>query len=372
MKKKLNILIIPDSFKGSISASDIAKIICTKLEESNLLLSITSLPLADGGEGSLEALQQSKNFRSVKLSVSNPLFDKIEAEYLFDKKNNTAYIELAKASGLQLVKGNPDIMNSNTFGTGQLIGHAIENGGKKIFLFIGGSATNDAGIGIMEALGYRFYNNKGDVLKPIPLNLEKIFRIDGSESILKTNDVEILVASDVTNPFYGANGAAFVYAPQKGAKPSEVKQLDAGLRHFARLVFDRYNIDLQTIEGAGAAGGVGGGLFAFAEAKMASGAELIFNMLNVEDKIKAADIIISGEGKIDNQSMNNKLLCSISKLTQKHKKQLWAVCGYFDGDKKLKENLALTKVFALQKQTKRFRKPYLMLKTDFQWWPMIL
>jgi glycerate kinase len=179
--------------------------------------------------------------------------------------------------------------------------------------------------------------------------LKKIFRIDGSESILKTNDVEILVASDVTNPFYGANGAAFVYAPQKGAKPSEVKQLDAGLRHFARLVFDRYNIDLQTIEGAGAAGGVGGGLFAFAEAKMASGAELIFNMLNVEDKIKAADIIISGEGKIDNQSMNNKLLCSISKLTQKHKKQLWAVCGYFDGDKKLKENLALTKVFRLAK-----------------------
>ncbi len=349
MKKEQNILIIPDSFKGSISAVEIAKIISTKLNKCNLSLSINALPLADGGEGSLEAIQHNKSFRLVKCVVLDPLFNKIETEYLFDTENNTAYIELAKASGLHLVKGKPDIMNSSTFGAGQLIRHAVENGIKKNVLFIGGSATNDAGLGILEALGYCFYNDKEDILKPIPLNLENIYRIDDTESILKTNDIELIIAADVNNSFYGPQGAAYVYAPQKGAEPVNVKQLDAGLRHFAKLVLKNYDIDLQSITGAGAAGGVGGGLYALTKAKMVSGADLIFQLLNIEEKIKEADIIISGEGKIDNQSLNNKLLYGISILAKKYKKQLWAICGYFDGDEKLKQVLALTNVFSLAK-----------------------
>ncbi len=346
---KQNILIIPDSFKGSLSAFEIAEIVSIKLKESNLPLAITSLPLADGGEGSLGAIQQSKNLLSTKLEISDPLYNKIEADYLFDKESNTAYIELAKASGLHFVKDLPDVMNSSTFGTGQLIRHAIEKGIKKIVLFIGGSATNDAGLGILEALGYCFYDDRNDILAPIPLNFESISRIDDSKSILKKNEVEIVIAADVSNPFYGPQGAAYVYAPQKGAKPADVKQLDAGLQHLADLIFGIYNIDLQKIKGAGAAGGVGGGLYALAKAKIVSGAELIFNLLNIEKKIREADIIISGEGKIDHQSLNNKLLYNISKLVQKHQKQLWAICGYFDGDDKLKNDLALTKVFSLAK-----------------------
>ena len=308
MKKDLKILIAPDSFKGSLSATKIANFLCSELINSSLYLKVEQLPLADGGEGSLEAIQQCLQLESIKLNAFNPLFKEIETEYLLDKRNSTAYIELAKTSGYHLIEDEPGIMKASTFGTGKLIKHAIENGAEKIILFIGGSATNDGGLGILEALGYTFFNSKGEKVKPLPINMVDIKKVDNSGSILNKKKIEIRIAADVTNPFYGPDGAAYVYAPQKGAKPMDVKLLDAGLQHLAKLIYDNSTIDIQNVAGAGAAGGVGGGLYAFAGAEIVSGAEFIFDLLNIEEKIKATDIIISGEGKIDKQSMNNKLL----------------------------------------------------------------
>jgi len=349
MKRNLKILIAPDSFKGSISAIKVTEIIERELTKSKLQLSIKQFPLADGGEGSLEAIQLNTSFQSIQCKVFDPLFKEIEANYFFDKENETSYIELAKASGFYYIKDKPDIMHSSTFGTGQLIKHSIGKGAKKVVLFIGGSATNDAGLGILEALGFEFLDLNEKKIKPLPINIPDIKKVDSSNSILLNKNIEIILAADVTNSFYGPSGAAYVYSPQKGASHEEVRQLDAGLQHLAKLISETNDFDIQEVEGAGAAGGVGGGLHAFTEAKIVSGAKLIFDILRLEEKIKEADIIISGEGKIDRQSLNSKLLLNISKLVKKHKKELWAICGCFAGDNKLKEDLYINRLFSLAK-----------------------
>lgn len=347
MSNSFKILIAPDSFKGSLSASRIASIIANELSKCDLPLEITKIPLADGGEGSLESILNNCTFSQIKLQVYNPSFEQVDAMYLYDNEYDTAYIELAQASGIQWTDADYQIMKGTTFGTGELITHAIKKGAKKIVLFVGGSATNDAGLGILEALGFRFFDSNGQKVSPLPSNMININAFDNNYSVLKNKEIEIVIAADVDNPFYGKKGAAFVYSPQKGAGLEQVKLLDLGLRHIAKLIFDNYNIDIQQIKGAGAAGGVGGGLYAFAGAKIVSGSRLIFDLLDIESKIKKADIIISGEGKIDAQTLNNKLLYNISNLTKKYNKKLWTVCGFFEGDERIKKELNIDKIFSL-------------------------
>jgi len=240
----MNLLIAPDSFKGTLSASQIIDIITNKLRKLKIPAKLIKNPLADGGEGSLEVIDQSSDFENIKIKVFNPFFKKINAYYLYNKENRTAYIEMAKASGLILIN-KPDVMNATTFGTGQLIKHAIENGAEKIILFIGGSATNDAGIGIANALGIKFFNKSGKELKPIGKNLTDIHIIDDSKSIVKKYKTEILIAADVNNPFYGKNGASYIYAKQKGANPKEIIHLDKGLQNIAAIFNKQYYINVQ-------------------------------------------------------------------------------------------------------------------------------
>ncbi|MDF1549398.1 MAG: glycerate kinase [Bacteroidales bacterium] len=347
MSNSFKILIAPDSFKGSLSASKIASIIANELSKSDLPLEITKIPLADGGEGSIESIMNTCTFSQIKFQVFNPCFDQVDAIYLYDNEHDTAYIELAQASGIQWISPDYQIMKGSTFGTGELIKHAIQNGAKQVVLFIGGSATNDAGLGILEALGFRFFDSNGQKIAPLPCNMGNVSAIDDIYSVLTNRNTEITIAVDVDNPFYGESGAACVYAPQKGASPEQVVLLDQGLRQIARLIYDTYSIDIQQIKGSGAAGGVGGGLYAFAGAKIVSGSRLIFDLLDIESKIKKADIIISGEGKIDAQTLNNKLLYNISNLTKKYNKKLWAVCGFFEGDERIKKELNIDKIFSL-------------------------
>ncbi|RLD71853.1 MAG: glycerate kinase, partial [Bacteroidetes bacterium] len=271
--------------------------------------------------------------------------------YLYDKRTKTAYVEMAKASGLMLIS-KLDVMNTSSFGTGQLIKHAIENGAKKIALFIGGSATNDAGVGIANALGLYFKDKNGEELKPIGKNLLNIHSIDDSESIIKEQAVEILIAADVNNLFYGNNGAAYVYAPQKGASLREVIHLDKGLQNISAIFKAQYNIDVQNIKGSGAAGGIGGGMIALFNAKLISGSELIFELTDIEQKIKSVDLIITGEGKIDEQTLNDKLIFKLSKLAHNYNKMVWAVCGYYKGGDRLKKLLGIEKIFSLAKSKK--------------------
>lgn len=341
----MHILIAPDSFKGSLSADKIIDILSSKLEITS---TIEKVPLADGGEGTLEVIAASKNFERKNLQVFNPLFIQINTYYFYDKITKTAYIEMAKASGLLLVN-EFDILNSSSFGTGQLIKHAIENGCEKIVLFIGGSATNDAAIGIASALGLFFKDRLGENLKPIGKNLPNIYFIDDSKSVLKEYDVEILIAADVNNPFYGQNGAAHIYAAQKGASSKELIYLDKGLQNMATIFKKQFNVDVQKIKGSGAAGGVGGGMLAMFGAKLISGSKLIFELTSIEKKIKLADLIITGEGKIDKQTLNDKLIFKLTKLASLHHKKVWTVCGYFDGNDELKKLLGIEKVFSLAK-----------------------
>ena len=347
MNEELKILIAPDSFKGSLSATKITDILYKKLSISDLPLKLILLPLADGGEGSLEAIMHSRKFQVVKIKVLNPQFKEIDAIYLVDKHNNTAYIELAQASGLGLINGKNDIMHVSTYGTGQMIKHAIENVNSKIILFLGGSATCDAGLGIADALGMKFYNLEHQKIDPLPEIMYEISDFDSTASILNAKNVEILMAVDVNNPFFGENGASYVYSPQKGANQEQVKLLDGGLRNLAQIIKNKTAIDLQNVPGSGAAGATAGSLHAFFNAKIIKGTEFIFNLIGLEEKIRQADLVISGEGKIDSQSMNNKLLYGISRLTAKYNKKLWGICGYFDGDDGLKKNLFLDKVFNL-------------------------
>jgi glycerate 2-kinase len=347
MKDEFKILIAPDSFKGSLSASKIADILFKRLSVSDLPLILIRLPLADGGEGSLEAIMDSQEFKEIKIKVLNPQLKKINAIYLVDKHNNTAYIELAQASGLGLINGKNNIMHASTYGTGQMIKHAIENGNSKIVLFLGGSATCDAGLGIADALGMKFYNLERRKIVPSPEKMYEISDFDSTASILNAKKVEILMAVDVNNPFFGENGASYVYSPQKGANKEQVKLLDGGLQNLAQIIKNKTAIDLQNVPGSGAAGGTAGGMLAFFDAKIIKGTEFIFNLIGLEEKIRQADLVISGEGKIDSQSMNNKLLYGISRLTAKYNKKLWGICGYFDGDDKLKKNLYLDRIFKL-------------------------
>ncbi len=344
--KLIKILIATDSFKSSLSSGVISNQLSNTLINSELPLQILHNKLADGGEGSLSAISDDNVYQKIILDVYNPLFEKITAYYLYDNESKTAFIELAQASGIQSVKGEPDIMQSSSYGTGSLMKYAIEQGAKHIILFVGGSATNDAGLGILSALGFKFTDINGQFIDPLPKNIEQIHKIDDSNSLLHHNNTKITIAADVTNTFYGINGAAYSYAAQKGASEQEIAQLDRSFMHLSEVFCTCYNVDIQTIVGSGASGGVAGGLYAATGAKIVSGADYIFQILNIEDKIKNVDIVISGEGKIDTQSVNNKLLFALSKLVRKHNKKLWAICGYFDGDDKLLQQLNIDKLFS--------------------------
>ncbi len=347
MQKKISkILIATDSFKSSLSSEVINEKLKTALLNSKLPLQITHNKLADGGEGSLSSISDSVDCEKVKLDVFNPLFKTINVYYLYDNSTKTAFIELAQASGISSVKAKPDIMQSSSYGTGSLMKHAIEQGAKHIVLFVGGSATNDAGLGILSALGFKFADKNGQYINPLPKNILQIHKIDDSHSLLKNTNVEITIAADVTNPFYGINGAAYSYAAQKGASKQEIDYLDKSFIYLSKLFYEYYSVDIQSVVGSGASGGVAGGLCAVIGANIVSGANYIFQILNIENNIKNADIVISGEGKIDAQSINNKLLFALSKLVQKHNKQLWAICGYFDGDDELLKQLNINKLFS--------------------------
>lgn len=318
-------LIIPDKFKGSLSANKVCDAIEKGARNIDPSILTTKISLADGGEGSLSALEKTIMFDRIYLEVNDPLFRKIKIFYGLFK--NTAYIEMAYASGLQLLKKdeqNP--MQTTSYGTGEVILDAINKGAKKIFLFIGGSSTNDAAIGLAAALGYKFYDEQNNELKTIGKNLTRVKFIDKTEVIDLTN-IQIEVLSDVNNPLAGKNGAAFVYAEQKGANEKDIVELDNGLKNIAEVINSTFNIDISNIPGSGAAGGIGGGAVAFLNAKIKSGTKAILEMLDIENIIKQNDIIISGEGKLDKQTLEGKLVKGIMDICNKYNKPLGIICG---------------------------------------------
>jgi len=327
-KKGLKIVIAPDKFKGSLTGVAF----CNAVEEGVLKVSpeteIIKLPLADGGDGTIEILGYHLGGKRISVKVNDPLFRPIEASYLFMESINTAFIEMAEASGMKLLRlEEQNCFETTSFGTGEIIVDAIKKGAKIIILGIGGSATNDCGIGMASALGYKFIDNENLEIKPIGKNLSKIIRIDSSRVNPSLSDVKFKVAYDVTNPLYGVDGAAFIYAPQKGALKSEVILLNEGLEHVANIFLKQFNIDVQSIEGTGAAGGMGAGTLVFLSASLLSGINLVKELINFDKKIKEADWVITGEGKLDVQTLSGKTIQGVITSAKYYNIPVAAFCG---------------------------------------------
>ena len=324
----MKFVIAPDKYKGSLTAFEF----CNAVEEGlNMALEkaeIKKMPLADGGDGTIDVVKHYLKGDIIKVKVNDPLFRTIEAQYLFSRETRISYIEMAEASGLKLLKeGEKNCMLTTTLGTGELIANALQKGAKEIILGIGGSATNDAGIGMASALGFRFLDANNATLEPKGENLIHIKTIDASGVNPLLKNVVVKVACDVTNPLYGKNGAVYIYASQKGASNEDIEALDNGLRNYSKIVQRQFGIDTQQIEGAGAAGGMGAGSMVFLNAQLTSGIELIKELADFDTNIKGTDWVITGEGKLDDQTLSGKTISGVIKSAKTQNVPVAALCG---------------------------------------------
>ncbi len=342
----LKYLVAPDKYKGSFDASVASEIIKEAIIEVDKSAEVFQLPLADGGEGTLTALSKIFGAKIEEVEVNDPLFRKIKSRIGFFE--DKAIIEMAECSGLLLLKDeerNP--LYTTTYGVGELIKYAISKKVKEIIIGIGGSATNDAGVGMLNSLGMKFLDENGNELKPIGQNLVKIKKIDDSEFLKDVLKIKFTVLCDVTNPLYGENGAAYVFAPQKGADENAVKLLDMGLRNFANVAKEYLGKDLSLSSGAGAAGGLGFALLAFLNAQYVSGIDYILSASNAEEHVKWADIIITGEGRFDRQSLSGKSTIGIARLGAKFGKMVIVISGSIDCPFEEYSKEGITSIFSI-------------------------
>lgn len=347
----MKILIAPDKFKGSLDARQVCEAIRQALVKSDATLSIQTLPMADGGEGTAQLLTEHTRGKWITCEVRDPFFRKTQAGYGISGDGQTAFIEMAAASGLQVLtpwETNP--MKTSTVGTGDLIADALKHQVKKIVLAIGGSATNDAGLGMATALGYKFYDNQNQELTPIGENLIYLHRVDASQVNPQLRLTEIVVLCDVSNPLHGDNGAAFVFAPQKGASEQDVIQLDKGLQHFADIVHTQLNRSTE-FAGAGAAGGLGAGAKVFLNATLQRGIDYVMEALHVETAIHNADLIITGEGKMDAQTLSGKVVAGMVASAVRYKKPVFAIVGKNELSEAQWKQVGISQVISLVDET---------------------
>lgn len=324
----MNILIAPDAFKDCLSARKVAVSLRQGIEKIMPGTKFQIAPMADGGEGTVESVIDATGGQWIEWVVKDPLMREISSFYGISGDGGTAVIEMAAASGIELLKAeekNPWI--TSTYGTGQLIRDALDKGCNKILLGIGGSATNDGGAGMAEALGVVFSGKSGILTRPgggALGEVEKIY-MEGLDPRIMTT--EILVACDVSNPLTGTSGASTIYGPQKGADPEMVGKLDRNLEHFAGIIREQLGKEISDVPGAGAAGGLGAGLMAFLDARLMKGFEMIAEAVHLEEKIISADLVITGEGKMDGQTQFGKTPFGVAQLAQKHGKPVIGVAG---------------------------------------------
>ena len=350
----MKIIIAPQSFKGSLTAKEATQIItdCAKniFPESELI----GIPIADGGDGTLETIIDATNGKLMNSQVKGPNNSVVQASWgLFNSENNEkiGIIEMARASGLAMIDPkNLDPFNSTSFGTGELILDALKNGAKKIILGIGGSATNDCGIGVAKAVGIKFLDSKNNEVGNNVSNFINIKKINLDKFNSHLNDIKFEVACDVTNILCGKEGASYIYGPQNGASAQDIKILDKNLLHIGNLIEKDLGVNVLNIKGGGAAGGLGAGMVAFFGAKLRPGVDIIFDTLGVEEKIKDADLIITGEGQFDISSTYNKAPTAIAKLGKKYNIPTIGISGSFgEGFDKLDEFGILAKTTLINK-----------------------
>ena len=344
----MKVLVAIDSFKGCISSTEGSKAIASGIKNVFPYTEIVTLPLADGGEGTVEALVHAVGGELIETKVIGPLNTEKMAHYGIIKNGETAVIEVAEACGLDLVPPNQrNPLLTTTFGVGQLILDAIERGCREFVIGLGGSATNDGGVGMLQALGFQFLDEYGKEVGRGGGMLKDIRSVDISQAILELKDCRFRVACDVNNVLHGPTGASHVFGPQKGATPEMVASLDAGLKHFGDMVWNQLNIDLQNLPGAGAAGGLGGAFAGFLQAGLESGIELILNLTAMEEKMQGADFVVTGEGKLDNQTAMGKAPLGVARLAAKQGIPVIALAGSVPVDASSLNDLGITSCFSI-------------------------
>lgn len=325
------IVVASDSFKGSLTSPQVAEAVEMGILDVFPSCEVVRLNVADGGEGTMDALAEALGGRKVTVQVHDPLGRSVMAGYAILEDGLTAVVEMSAASGLTLLE--PDERNpleTSTSGTGELVADALRRGCRKLLMGIGGSATNDAGMGMLSALGVRFLDAGGNVLEGVGRNMAEVEDIDVTGLLPEVFESEFIVACDVDSPFCGPLGAAYVFAPQKGADAQMVMSLDRGMSHLAEVMFRTTGRDMVQVPGAGAAGGLGGAFLAFLDARLERGADMVLDALCFEDIIEGADLVITGEGRIDGQTMTGKTPYAVLKRASACGVPVIAVAGSAD------------------------------------------
>jgi len=332
----MKIVVAPDSFKGSLTAIEVSDAIEKGIREVFPEAEIIKIPMADGGDGTVQCLVNATGGKILEEKVIGPLGNEVWAFYGILGDRKTAIVEMAAASGLTLVpEGKRNPLITTTYGTGQLIKAALNQGCRKMIIGIGGSATNDGGAGMVQALGTKLLDKDGEEIGFGGGELKKIVKIDISCMDKRLSDIKVLAASDVNNPLCGPQGASRIYGPQKGATPEIIEELDESLAYFAELIKRDLHKDIKDIPGAGAAGGLGASLIAFLNAEFRPGIEIMIEAVKLEQAIKDADLVITGEGKIDSQTIYGKAPIGVAKIAKKHNIPVVAVAAIIEEDSRI-------------------------------------
>ena len=351
----MKFVLIPDSFKGTLSSVQICKITAEKIREHFPDSEITEIPVADGGEGSVDAFLSALGGEKVNVKVKNPYFEDMDSYFGLLDEGKTAVVEMASCAGLPLVEKRKNPKLTTTYGVGQLMVEAAKRGVKKIIVGLGGSATNDGGCGAAAAAGVKFYNKEGKEFIPTGGTVIDIERIDLSGMNEDFKNIEMIAMCDIDNPMYGPCGASYVFAPQKGADAECVEDLDEGMKNLSRFITRTIGKDIVEMPGTGAAGAMGAGMVAFFNAKLQMGIQTVLDTVKFDEKIADADYIFTGEGKLDSQSLRGKVVMGIAKRAQQQEKKVIAVVGGAD-DKNIEEayQMGVTAVFPINRLPQDF------------------
>jgi len=344
----MKIVIAPDSYKESLSALDVANAIEDGFREVFPKAEYVKIPVADGGEGTVEAMVAATKGRVVKVSVSGPLGEQVDGFYGLSGDEQSAFIEMAAASGLEyLPVAKRDPLITTSWGTGELIRHALDAGVQHIIIGLGGSATNDGGAGMVQALGAKLLDNQGEQIGPGGAALETLARIDIRELDKRLAGCRIDVACDVTNPLTGNEGASAIFGPQKGATPEMIARLDKALAHYAELIARDLQLDVVNLAGGGAAGGMGAALYAFCGAKLRQGIEIVTDALALDRQVADADLVITGEGRIDSQTVHGKVPVGVAKVAKRHNVPVIGIAGSLSADVGVVHDHGIDAVFSV-------------------------
>ena len=343
-------IILPDSFKGTISSIGVANVMKSSIKSHFPEAEIISIAVADGGEGSVDAFLSALDGDRIDMVCSGPYFEKINTYYGLIDNGNTAVIEMASAAGLPLVGDRKDPSKTTTYGTGEMIRDALGRGVKKIIIGLGGSSTNDAAAGCLSALGVKFLNKDNKVFIPTGENLNLIEGIDlsGLDKRIEKTDIEVMC--DIDNPLYGENGAAYIFGPQKGADVAMVKFLDSSLKYFSKITEEYLHLDLKDLPGAGAAGGMGYGIASYLGGNLKMGIDIVLDTVDFDQNLKDTDMVFTGEGNLDSQSLSGKVVIGISRRCKKANVPVIAVVGGVSDDIESVYEEGVTSVFSINRR----------------------